>query len=86
MPDLSKILHDDAIERQAEIIRRQLNLWVGACLENGQILWIGGAQCVDKQFCEKCQNQGCACADNYRAWFEKHAKNPTASNNMGQSQ
>ncbi|MBO4350583.1 MAG: sigma 54-interacting transcriptional regulator [Proteobacteria bacterium] len=80
MHDIVKFLHDDAIDRLAEIIRRQLNLWVGACLENGQILWLGAGQCIDNDFCQKCQNEGCLCASTYRAWFEKHAKNPTASN------
>ena len=80
MPDLSKLLHDDAIDRMCEIIRRQLNLWVGACLNNGQILWLGAGQCIDNNFCQKCQNDGCVCANSYRAWFEKHADNPTASN------
>lgn len=66
-----RILQTDSIQRMAELIRRELNLWVGFLTIDGQHTWIGTAQRTDKPLCDAfmIRNDAQTCIANYREWI-----------------
>lgn len=63
------ILNNIHIQRIAEIIRRQFNLWV-IFVSDGYIQWIGTQQNVDILQCLQCHASS-QCRQNYFQWFEQ---------------
>lgn len=71
--DWPRILQMDSIQRMAELIRREFNLWVGFLTLDGQHTWIGTAQRTDKPLCDAfmIRNDRQTCMANYRQWIDE---------------
>lgn len=66
-----RILQTDAIQRMAELIRREFNLLVGFVGADGRHMWIGTAQSTDKPLCDAfmIRNASQTCIGNYKDWI-----------------
>ncbi len=66
-----RILQTDAIQRMAELIRREFNLLVGFVGADGHHMWIGAAQRTDKPLCDAfmIRNASKTCIGNYKDWI-----------------
>lgn len=67
------ILQSVFVQRIAELICREFNLWVGFMPMDGRHVWIGSPQTIDKPLCEAFMiRQGSpSCATMYREWLRE---------------
>ena len=78
MTDWNEIAHLPEISEIAEILRRQLNLWVGIATPSGIAAYAGEQQAVSKPLCEAFMANHGNCRDSYIAWYQEaaHARGP----------
>ena len=70
--DFGDILCLEWVEKLAQLIRRELNLWVGFVGRDGRHQWVGG-EVVDKPLCEMflLKNEEPTCFASYRGWLDE---------------
>ncbi|MGI5828921.1 MAG: sigma 54-interacting transcriptional regulator [Bradymonadia bacterium] len=68
------------VERLAEILRKQLNVWVGILGPRGLVTYLGEQQAVDKPLCDAflSRSDSRSCALSYAEWFEDLSKETAA--------
>jgi len=83
MIDWHEVARQPAIRRLGEIIRRQLNVWVGFLSRSGEVIVVGGRQAVHKPVCEAFmgrRDERGSCQRSLRDWVEglRDQSNPAA--------